>query len=353
MNYYNMERINNSKLFQLFVQNFWSVLLAVGAICSIIALLLSMFKIHWIFYILLILILSLVLISSLLLLKRENVPNILLDVVSISSTEDSEVLSSAIDRYFHLHGYHKERIELGHLLIDSKNIEIQVGNQIDRFGWANYKLGIVQPAIQYITNGVELANNNRLYYMAAKGERHLAGIERRRSKDAFIEHVEKSKKYTELIECINEKTEMEGSIHLLIAKHLLEQKENLLQAEKEANEAMKAFSNDPKRQLKVYYVLGQIHFERGEWDKAYKMFFEGYTKSEGVRDEERSRNAYELARIHAKKEAEGYFDLDKAKKYYDEAHSLINSLEQHKHKQKVHDILKIRNIFGGIKRTHT
>ena len=200
MNYYNMERINNSKLFQLFVQNFWSVLLAVGAICSIIALLLSMFKIHWIFYILLILILSLVLISSLLLLKRENVPNILLDVVSISSTEDSEVLSSAIDRYFHLHGYHKERIELGHLLIDSKNIEIQVGNQIDRFGWANYKLGIVQPAIQYITNGVELANNNRLYYMAAKGERHLAGIERRRSKDAFIEHEKKKKKYTELIE---------------------------------------------------------------------------------------------------------------------------------------------------------
>lgn len=333
-----MERSNHTFPFLLFINFFWKVLVSLGTICFIFVFLPSGIIEHWMLYV--VILFSLTLLISLLLtrnfIKKETsnilysscIPNQLLDIVSQLSTEESVILVGAIDRYLHLNGCYKERIQLGELLIDNGNIEIQVGNQIDRFGWANYKLGNVEPAISSITEGIELAKENCLFYMAAKGERHLAGIQKgRKNVDEYQRHVNLSKGYTEQIQNTDERNEMRGSLHLLEAKYLLDQG-NLSQAKIEADEAMRLFSNDPIRQLKVYYVLGQIHFKREEWDEAYKMHYEGYIKSKGVRDEERVRNAYELARIHTK--AEKYLDKNKAEEYQAEAILLTKkTVKQH------------------------
>jgi tetratricopeptide (TPR) repeat protein len=268
--------------------------------------------------------------------------------------EESDILLVAVDRFFHLYGYNKERIELGKLEIipnvkekkREKNIIVeqaitnQVGNLIDRLGWANYLMNNKESAIENITQGVELAKKNSIFYLAAKGERHLAGIERHHGNTtAFFDHLSKSKEYTRQIQDDKERIEMEGSLHLVEAKFLLDQKDDLLKAEEEAKKAIYLFSNDPQRQVKVYSVLGNIYLEREDWDQAYEMFFKGYTKSENIRADERAKNAMGLAKIHLDPDIPRFYTKDKAKEYLLEAESLMNSLKLHE-KNELESLMK-------------
>lgn len=346
------EIIGYKKALLIFGGYCWKVFLALGAVCTVFGVIFPEIKDYWLLYIIIVLLLT-ILISLILLIvnliKKEIsdkinafIPNQLLEIVSKLSKEESEILSASIDRYFHLYGYHEERIKLGNLLNENRDVKIQVSNLIDQLGWAKYLKKQTDDAVENIIQGVELAKNNLLFYWAAKGERHLAGIERhRRNKLAFNEHFEKSKDYTEQIQDINERNEMEGSLHLSKAKYLLERRDDLADAENEANMAINKFANDMRRQIKVYVVLGNIYFERKEWDKAYNTFKNGYDKSKGIRKDERAKNALGLAKIHIKSDISRFFKIEKAKEYLQEAESLKSSLKQH-------EINEIETLLNGI-----
>lgn len=350
---FNMEIISYKKAFLIFLNYCWKVLITIGVILSVFGLIIPELRKYWILFIIVTLLLV-ILISLILLIKelidREiddktniNIPNQLLYIIAKLPKEESEVLSEAIDRYLHLYGYHEERIKLGNLLSENMHIKNQVSNLIDQLGWANYLKNQTGDAIDNIVQGVNLAKDNLLYYWAAKGERHLAGIERHRKNEiAFLEHLKKAKEYTIQIQNMNEKTEMEGSIHLSEAKYLLEKKLDLSKAEEEANNAMQKFADDPRRQLKVYVVLGNIYLERKQWVKAFNTFKEGYDKSFGIRKDERAKNALGLAKIHLSVEASRFFKVEKAKEYLKEAESLKNSLKQH-------EINEIESLIRGLK----
>jgi len=346
------EILNVKSTFLLFCKYCWKVFTIVGAIFSVFGIIVPEMKQYWILFSIIVLLLV-VLISLLLVINcfikrdieiRTNdcIPDQLLDIMSKMPMEESEILSGAIDRYFHLYGYQEERIKLGKLLNENRDIKNQVSNLIDQLGWANYLKNQTEGAIENIKQGIELAKNNLLFYWAAKGERHLAGIERHRGNEvAFLEHLNQSKQYTAQIQSLNEKKEMEGSLHLSEAKYLLQKKTDLLKAEEEANNAMEKFSEDPRRQLKVYVVLGTIFFEQKQWDQAYNTFKEGYDKSKGIRKDERAKNALGLAKIHLCVEVPRFFKLDKAKEYLLEAESLKSSLKQH-------EINEIETLLNGL-----
>lgn len=345
--------VTYKKILQIFADYCWKVFLAVGAVCTVFGFFISEIVVnYWLIYIGIVLLLT-ILFSLLLLInnliKREisektniYIPTQLLEIVSKLSKEESEILSAAIDRYFHLYGYHEERIKLGNLLNENRDVKMQVSNLIDQLGWAKYLKKQTDDAVENIKQGIELAKNNLLFYWAAKGERHLAGIERhRKNESAYNEHYENSKRYTEQIQDANQKNEMEGSLHLSRAKYLLEKKSDLSEAENEANEAMAIFNEDMRRQIKVYVVLGNIYFERREWDKAYNTFKEGYDKSKDIRKDERAKNALGLAKIHIKSDVARFFKIEKAKEYLREAESLKCSLKQH-------EINEIEILLNGL-----
>ena len=356
-----METISYKKALLLFANYSWKVLVAlsVGVTILSIAFNFDLLKKFWLLYITVVLLLT-IFISLLLLINRlikrahiltkketddktdNSIPDQLLDIVSKLPEEESVILSGAIDRYFHLYGYHEERIKLGNLLNENRDIKNQVTNLIDKLGWANYLKNLTDVAIININQGIALAEENLLFYWAAKGERHLAGIERHRGNETeFLKHMNKSKDYTKQIQDITDKNEMEGSLHLAEAKYFLEKKD-LSKAEEEANKAMQRFSNDMRRKIKVYVVLGNVYLERKLWDQAYNTFKEGYDKSKGLRNDERAKNALGLAKIHLKPEApRRFFKIDKAKNFLKEAESLKNSLKRH-------EIEEIETLLNGL-----
>lgn len=347
-----METLNYKRTFLLFCNYCWKVFTVVGAIFSVFGIILPEIRSYWIQFSIIVLLLV-ILISLLLVINKfiksdiENktnivIPDQLLEIVSKMPMEESEILSGSIDRYFHLYGFQEERIKLGKLLNENRDIKNQVSNLIDQLGWANFLKNQTEGAVENIKQGVELAKGNLLFYWAAKGERHLAGIERHRANEvAFLEHLNQAKIYTEQIQNENEKREMEGSLHLSVAKYYLHKRTDLSKAEEEANFALQKFSDDPRRKLKVYVVLGNIYFERKQWDQAYNTFKEGYDKCKGVRKDERAKNALGLAKIHLCVEVPRFFKMDKAKEYLLEAQSLKTSLKQH-------EINEIETLLSGL-----
>lgn len=305
---------------------------------------------HWALYVTvalsLIFIISLVLLVNYL-IKMEiadktniSIPKQLLDIVSKLTKAQSEELSGAIARYLHLNGHHQELIELGKLLTENRDIKNRVFIKIDLLGWANHINNQTDDAITNIKDGVELAKENNLYYWAAKGERHLAAIEKdQRNETEYQKHLDLSRTYTKSIQNNDKRTEMEGSLHLIEAKHLTEQKK-FPEAEEEAKKALDKLSNDKKRQLKVYVAFGNIYLGLGKWEDAYDMFLKGYNKSKGVRKDERAKNAVGLAKIHLNTKATFFFKIDKAKEYLKEAESLKESLKP-RDRNEIESLLKL------------
>jgi tetratricopeptide (TPR) repeat protein len=338
-----MDIINRIKAFKLFGKYFWKAFLGIGAICTVFGwIVFDDLKDHWLPYVFITLTLASIISLLLLindLIKREiadktnsSIPDQLLDIMSKLPPSGAEILSSAIQRYLYLSGHKKELESLGKLIYKKKiSTRTEVESLIDSIGWNRYKKknGNTKQAIDNITKGVVLATQNNLYYWAAKGERHLAGIERHEGNMvACLDHLHKSAEYTKQIQNDKQKTEMEASLYLFEAKNLLDQKVDLLNAEKKAKDAMELFASvgDLERQIKVYAVLGNIYLELRDWDKAHKMFSEGYSKSKDVRNDERAKNALGLAIIYLTDDTDNYFSKKDAKKYLDAAASLKEDL---------------------------
>src|SRR6266404_217744 len=115
-----------------------------------------------------------------------------LDVVRFGST---------FSRYLWLNGHNHERIAIGKLVEDAASkvgrTAVQVSCLIDDIGWTSEIIGDTAKAVANITNGIEKAVENELFYLAAKGERHLSGIEKHRgNSELFILHLTNAKKYS-------------------------------------------------------------------------------------------------------------------------------------------------------------
>lgn len=250
---------------------------------------------------------------------------------------ESEVLFDNVDRFFQLKGFVEKRIELGNIMNGKNSLqpETRVRVRIDNLGWASFLAHNDDTAINNIIEGIKLAENKSLFYWAAKGERHLSGIEwhHHNEKDSFV-HLEKAKKYMEKIQC-GDKTEMEGSLLLTESKYKFRkgkskkdyyEKMRLLdEAELLANEAMRKLEVDNIRKMKVYAVLGDIYLEQENWNSSRDNFEKGFNESNNVSDGEYARNAYGLAQLFSKDTSPDY-NLKIAKNYIEIANSHKSTL---------------------------
>jgi tetratricopeptide (TPR) repeat protein len=253
-----------------------------------------------------------------------------LDVVRFGST---------ISRYLWINGHNKERIAIGELVEDAASKESRVAEQvaalIDDIGWTYYIVGDATKAITNITNGVEKALENELFYFAAKGERHLAGISKHNNKiNDFTQHLTNAETYTAKILDKSDKNEMEASLLLARAKYFFET-QALDEAEITAKKAMDIFRNDLDRIVKVHQLLGNIYAKQGKIQKAKDEFNKGYESSKNIRKDEFAKNAVGLAKIAL---SEG--DIKTYTKYLNEARVVYISHHKNKEVNEIDIMLK-------------
>lgn len=220
-----------------------------------------------------------------------------LDVVRFGST---------VSRYLWINGNNKERIAIGELVEDAASKEGRIAEQvsalIDDIGWTYYIVGDNIKATTNISNGIEKAAENGLFYFAAKGERHLSGIAKHSGKISdFTQHLANAETYTTKILDSSDKNEMDASLHLAKAKYAFET-DKLNDAEADAKKAMEIFKNDMERIVKVHSLLGNIYLKQGKTipakiQKAKDEFNKGYLSCKDIRKDEFAKNAVGLAKI--------------------------------------------------------
>lgn len=249
-----------------------------------------------------------------------------LDVVRFGST---------ISRYLWINGNNKERIAIGELVEDAASKESRIAEQvsalIDDIGWTYYIVGDNGKAITNISNGIEKAAENGLFYFAAKGERHLSGIAKHSGKiPEFTLHLNNAETYTAKIPDSSDKNEMDASLHLAKAKYAFET-DQLDDAEANAKKAMDIFKNDMERIVKVHSLLGNIYMKQGKTapvriQKAKDEFNKGYLSCKDIRKDEFAKNAIGLAKIaYEEGEIKSYI------KYLNEARAVY--VAHHKNKE--------------------
>ena len=88
--------------------------------------------------------------------------------------------SVLLSRPLWLGGLLEERLENGTIMEScashENRVDLQIQALIDDMGWTNYQLDNVKEAYVNIKHGVRLAKENKYFFWAAKGERHLAGL---------------------------------------------------------------------------------------------------------------------------------------------------------------------------------
>lgn len=267
------------------------------------------------------------------LVKRLYEEDKFLDVVRFGSTAS---------RYLHLNGNLNERIEIGRLVEDAASKEGRIAEQvsalIDDLGWSKSIEGDYETAKLNISNGIALAVENKMYYFAAKGERHLSGIEKHsKNIPEFLTHMKNAEAYTSQIIDLSDKNEMEASLHLAKAKYSLETNE-LEEAERSAKKAMELFKNDTDRQVKIHALLGNIYLKRNNLQKAKDEFNKGYLNCKDVRKDEYAKNAVGLAKLALKEN-----DFKNGKKYLVEAKNIG------KDSLKSHELQEIETLLKSIK----
>ncbi len=86
-----------------------------------------------------------------------------------------------LSRALWLEGLYEARVEIGKIVEEAAlklgKFEAQVQALIDDIGWTFVAIGKLDKAEKHILRGIDVASNNSLDYYAAKGYRHLGGIE--------------------------------------------------------------------------------------------------------------------------------------------------------------------------------
>ena len=280
----------------------------------------------------------------------ENKPLILsselLNIVTRLSEEkkylDVVRFGSTVGRYLHLNGNTNEKIEIGKLVEDAASKEGRIYEQvsalIDDLGWSKSVEGDIEQAKRNINSGIELALKSDMYYFAAKGERHLSGIEKHEKNiSQFEQHLKNAENYTTQIIDHSEKNEMEASLFLAKAKYALEIN-NLNDAESFAKQAFEKFKGDTDRQVKVHALLGNIYLANKKFQDAKNEFNKGYKNCKDIRKDEYAKNAVGLAKLALNENDNGL-----GKKYLLEAKNVGEA------SLKANEINEIERLLKSIK----
>lgn len=208
---------------------------------------------------------------------------------------------SPLSRFLLLRGNLNERIDVGRMVEDSaskKGIKKeQISALIDDIGWSYAEIGNYKKAITNINNGINKATQAGLFYYAAKGERHLAGISSKQNKKNEIEnHLNNAWSHSNNITDESAKNEIVASLNLALAEYNYEN-ENYVEAESKALLAKNGFINDKDRIVKVHSLLGSIYFVQEKYQEAKDEFNNGYSKCRNFRVLEFAKNAVGLAKV--------------------------------------------------------
>lgn len=248
-------------------------------------------------------------------------------------------LGAGVSRYLWLGGHCEERIAVGKMVEDSaskkERHEEQVQALIDDLGWTLVTMGRTRKAEEEINSGVDKALEYGLFYFAAKGERHLAGLKSKvGAKGDILAHLDKSQEYTDQIEDPSQRKQMEASLQLARAEYFYEN-QNYADAEQAALRAESLFLYDKDRVVKVYALLGNIYLDQRDFQRARDAFNQGYNKSKDIRRDEYAKNVYGLGRVALEERS-----LGSARRYLDEARAEFVSQHSMAEAQEVADLLK-------------
>lgn len=250
-------------------------------------------------------------------------------------------LGTTISRFLWLSNYNTERINIGKKVEDSasktKNIKEQVSALIDDIGWTYHITEDSNKAKTNIQNGITKAQNNQLYYYAAKGERHLAGIEADNgNRSNILTHLNNAQNHTNNIQDETQKNELNGSLSLAKAEYFFEEK-NYADAETNALQAQQIFGSDNDRLLKTHSLLGNIYFAQNTDEsiqKAKDEFNNGYNNCNDKRQNEYAKNAVGLAKIAMRD-----CNTTEANGYLQEARTIFTNGKKQKKLQEVKNLL--------------
>lgn len=209
-----------------------------------------------------------------------------------------------LSRALWLEGQYRTRVIIGRIVEEAASREgkrdAQAQALIDDIGWTSVALGQLAEAEKCIRRGIEIAETSKLRYLAAKGYRHLGGIEIQRGRgQKALSWLELAAQAADQIEDPNTNMEMKAGIYYGRAEAYLRLDE-LENAEHSNLEAKSLFlkCEDRSRAVKTYAQLAKIRERQGRVLEARDLYGEGLRLSEEEdRRDEIIRNHLGLARV--------------------------------------------------------
>lgn len=209
-------------------------------------------------------------------------------------------------------GKYDLRVKIGEMIASAAGLceeyEIQAETLLDDLGWTRIRLNQIESGKRNIEHGLKVAEDHSLYYLIAKGYRHLADIHLAeacnfwtlRYMDWGNQHLPKViTKVRELDECYNfyekaisvlpsitntnKRVEMEGNLKYTLSKYYLIKREfdNALRAVDEAQNLYNTLS-DEDREVKLFNLRGKIFMEMGKEGDAESAYQEGLRKATAI-----------------------------------------------------------------------
>ena len=217
----------------------------------------------------------------------------LVEAYSAKQWEFAIKIGNFLSRPLWLSGLYSHRLRIGRLLEDAAahhgDRSARARALIDDVGWTAYAMGQKEQAVKSISDGVLIAEKASDWYVCTKGSRHLASISRRSGDLAQCSiHLDAAENFSEKIEAEDKKRELQISLMLSRAKCLVAEEkadEAISWARAAEGEMLKV--GDSFRVVKIFQVLGEAEFKKGNSEAALENYRIGYERaySIGRRDE--------------------------------------------------------------------
>ena len=229
------------------------------------------------------------------------------DLYSGEQYMDTVRFGVRISRVLWLSGRYNERIAIGKLIEDSaarlEMPEEQVQALVDDIGWTCFLAGDVDLAKSNIAHGIALAAKNRLFYWAAKGERHLAGISDRHDGDLeeATKHIKEARKFAESLPEGEQRQETFGGLSYAMAELNLSlgHSDQALECCIEAKRIYEAAAHERDRAVKIHSQMGRIYLARGDTRQSRDHFRRGLECSKQIsRPDEQATNLLGLGQVY-------------------------------------------------------
>lgn len=216
--------------------------------------------------------------------------------------EEAVRISVDLDRVLWVSGRWADRIEAGHIVATFGKPEEQLAALVDMLGWTYAATGRYAEAKESLQKGCEQAKRDGNWYYAAKGFRHLAGVEYlQKSWNAASQLLVEARAYADRISDEKSRNEMIAGIFYGEAEimHGQGNLEKALEANARASAIYRELADDP-RDLKCITQRGFIYCERygqlkhqSDLGSAYSAFREAGIKAETFRRPEQLAESFE------------------------------------------------------------